>query len=154
MNYLNQSTNQNNGSAGRCQGLFPPHPQSQGKAPWGQGWYIVPILTFSWLNVTYIAKLDYPKNSPVHETLALSVHWPPDPQRANEGPCSWYPCGHVNKHFELIFISEVTQSFGEAFTGRLIIRAGQFPGETRIELKYCKDVRLVGVVYIYRFISK
>ena len=101
-----------------------------------------------------IAKLDYPKNSPVHETLALSVHWPPDSQRVNEGPCSWYPCGHVNRHFELIFISEVTQSFGEAFRGRLIIRAGHFPGETKIELKYCKDVRLVGVVYIYRFISK
>ena len=38
MNYLNQSTNQNNGSSGRCQGLFPPHLHSQGKAPWGRGW--------------------------------------------------------------------------------------------------------------------
>ena len=37
MNYLNQSTNQNDGLAGRCQGLFPPHLLSQGKAPWGQG---------------------------------------------------------------------------------------------------------------------
>ena len=101
-----------------------------------------------------IAILDYTINSPVHETLALSVHWPPDPQRVNEGPCSWYPCGHVNKHLELIFISEVTQSFGEAFTGRLIIRARHFPWETENELKYCKDVRLVGVVYIYSFISK
>ena len=101
-----------------------------------------------------IAKLDYPKNSPVHETLALAVHRPPDSQRVNEGPCSWYPCGHVNKHFELIFISEVTQSFGEAFTGRLIIRGGHVLGKTKIELRYRKIVRLVGVVYIYRFISK
>ena len=36
LNYLNQSTNQNDGLAGRCQGLFPPH--IQGKASWGRGW--------------------------------------------------------------------------------------------------------------------
>ena len=33
--------NQNDGLAGRCQGLFPPHLQSQGKAPWGRGWGVV-----------------------------------------------------------------------------------------------------------------
>ena len=41
MNYLNQSTNQNDGLAGRCQGLFRPQLQRQGKAPWGRGWLIL-----------------------------------------------------------------------------------------------------------------
>ena len=38
MIYLNQSANQNDGLASRCQGLFLPHLQSQGKAPWGRSW--------------------------------------------------------------------------------------------------------------------
>ena len=42
MNYLNQSTNQNDGLAGRCQGLFPPHLLSQGKVPWGRGCHWFP----------------------------------------------------------------------------------------------------------------
>ena len=32
MNYLDQSTNQNDGLAGRCKGLFPPHLQKSSYA--------------------------------------------------------------------------------------------------------------------------
>ena len=39
VNYLDQSTNQSDGLAGRCQGLFPPQLHSQGKAAWGRGRY-------------------------------------------------------------------------------------------------------------------
>ena len=48
MNYLDQSTNQSDGLAGRCQGLFPPQLHSQGKRPGDE----VDIVTVLYLRIT------------------------------------------------------------------------------------------------------
>ena len=44
---------------GRCQGLFPPHLLSQGKAPWGRGWRLAasPLARLGCLAVTLQKKI-------------------------------------------------------------------------------------------------
>ena len=52
---------------GRCQGLFPPHPQSQGKAPWGRGctrsgvtkYAVSKMSAFVWKRTKYLLRNPY-----------------------------------------------------------------------------------------------
>ena len=72
------------------------------------------------------ATVTWSHNSPIHITVASSVHTPRNPHCAEDGPSSLYPRGHENEHIALISIGDVTQLFGDVWTRRLTFSAGHF----------------------------
>jgi len=72
----------------------------------------------------------------MHEIfLALLVQSPPNPHCDEEGPCSWYPCGHEKEQVLFVSFCDVTQLLGNVFTSRLTVRAGHPGRETKIDHK-------------------
>ena len=70
----------------------------------------------------------------MHEIfLALLVQSPLNRHCDEEGPCSWYPCGHENEHVVLVSFCDVTQLSGNVFTSQLTVRAGHSGTETKID---------------------
>ena len=65
--------------------------------------------------------------------LALLVQSPLNPHCDEEGPCSWYPCGHENEQIVFVSFCDVTQLLGNVFTSRLTVRAGHPGRVTKID---------------------